>query len=114
MDLELTETERMLRDTFRDYFTRQIEPQVAAGGQVLGEDGDPLKRGRPDGQLVVVFPAADAGEALLCAAILRAHQAEILVVGLAGGHGCRLSSTRQPRPSCTGTRAIGRFCQAGH
>jgi len=28
MDLELTDTERMLRDTFRGYFTREIEPQV--------------------------------------------------------------------------------------
>ena len=30
MDLELTDTERMLRDTFRGYFTREIEPHVAA------------------------------------------------------------------------------------
>jgi alkylation response protein AidB-like acyl-CoA dehydrogenase len=30
MDLELTETERMLRDTFRSYFTREIEPHVPA------------------------------------------------------------------------------------
>ncbi|HVM95754.1 MAG TPA: acyl-CoA dehydrogenase family protein [Candidatus Acidoferrales bacterium] len=29
MDLELSETERMLRDTFRGYFTREIEPRVA-------------------------------------------------------------------------------------
>ncbi len=29
MELELNDTERMLRDTFRDYFTREIEPQVA-------------------------------------------------------------------------------------
>jgi alkylation response protein AidB-like acyl-CoA dehydrogenase len=28
MDLELTDTERMLRDTFRGYFTREIEPYV--------------------------------------------------------------------------------------
>ena len=28
MELELTDTERMLRDTFRGYFTREIEPQV--------------------------------------------------------------------------------------
>jgi alkylation response protein AidB-like acyl-CoA dehydrogenase len=30
MDLELTDTERMLRDTFRAYFTAEIEPHVAA------------------------------------------------------------------------------------
>ena len=30
MDLELTDTERMLRDTFRGYFTREIEPHVPA------------------------------------------------------------------------------------
>jgi alkylation response protein AidB-like acyl-CoA dehydrogenase len=30
MDLELTDTERMLRDTFRSFFTREIEPHVAA------------------------------------------------------------------------------------
>ena len=30
MDFELTDTERMLRDTFRSYFTREIEPHVAA------------------------------------------------------------------------------------
>jgi len=30
MELELTDTERMLRDTFRDYFTREIEPHVPA------------------------------------------------------------------------------------
>jgi alkylation response protein AidB-like acyl-CoA dehydrogenase len=30
MELELTDTERLLRDTFRDYFTRAIEPHVAA------------------------------------------------------------------------------------
>ena len=29
MELELTDSERMLRDTFRDYFTREIEPRVA-------------------------------------------------------------------------------------
>ena len=28
MELELTDTERMLRDTFRGYFTREIEPHV--------------------------------------------------------------------------------------
>jgi alkylation response protein AidB-like acyl-CoA dehydrogenase len=28
MELELTDTERMLRDTFRSYFTREIEPHV--------------------------------------------------------------------------------------
>jgi alkylation response protein AidB-like acyl-CoA dehydrogenase len=30
MDLDLTDTERMLRDTFRGYFTTQIEPHVPA------------------------------------------------------------------------------------
>src|SRR5512143_1699349 len=30
MDLDLTDTERMLRDTFRGYFTSHIEPQVPA------------------------------------------------------------------------------------
>ncbi len=30
MDLELNDTERLLRDTFRSYFTREIEPHVAA------------------------------------------------------------------------------------
>jgi len=30
MDLELTDTERLLRDTFRSYFTREIEPHVPA------------------------------------------------------------------------------------
>ncbi len=30
MELELTDTERMLRETFRGYFTREIEPHVAA------------------------------------------------------------------------------------
>jgi alkylation response protein AidB-like acyl-CoA dehydrogenase len=30
MDLEPTDTERMLRDTFRSYFTREIEPHVPA------------------------------------------------------------------------------------
>jgi alkylation response protein AidB-like acyl-CoA dehydrogenase len=30
MELDLTDTERMLRDTFRAYFTTQIEPQVPA------------------------------------------------------------------------------------
>ncbi|HSP97016.1 MAG TPA: acyl-CoA dehydrogenase family protein [Candidatus Dormibacteraeota bacterium] len=30
MELDLTDTERMLRDTFRGYFTSQIEPQVPA------------------------------------------------------------------------------------
>jgi alkylation response protein AidB-like acyl-CoA dehydrogenase len=29
MELELTDTERALRDTFRDYFTREVEPHVA-------------------------------------------------------------------------------------
>jgi hypothetical protein len=30
MDLELNDTERLLRDTFRSYFTREIEPHVPA------------------------------------------------------------------------------------
>ena len=30
MDLELTDSERLLRDTFRDYFARELEPHVAA------------------------------------------------------------------------------------
>ncbi len=30
MDLELTETEHLLRDTFRSYFTREIDPHVPA------------------------------------------------------------------------------------
>jgi alkylation response protein AidB-like acyl-CoA dehydrogenase len=37
MELELTDTERMLRDTFRGYFTREIEPHVPKmeSGQML-------------------------------------------------------------------------------
>ncbi len=37
MELELTDTERMLRDTFRNYFMQQIEPHVPAmeSGQML-------------------------------------------------------------------------------
>ncbi len=37
MDLELDDTERMLRDTFRGWFTRELEPQVPAmeRGEVL-------------------------------------------------------------------------------
>jgi len=40
MELELTETERMLRDTFRGYFTREIEPHVAKmeSGELLPFD----------------------------------------------------------------------------
>jgi alkylation response protein AidB-like acyl-CoA dehydrogenase len=40
MDLELTDTERMLRDTFRSYFTREIEPQVPRmeSGELLPYD----------------------------------------------------------------------------
>src|SRR5258706_11326373 len=40
MDLELTDTERMLRDTFRGYFTREIEPHVPAmeHGELLPYD----------------------------------------------------------------------------
>ncbi|MGH7787865.1 MAG: acyl-CoA dehydrogenase family protein [Candidatus Binatia bacterium] len=40
MDLELTDTERMLRDTFRGYFTAEIEPHVAAmeHGELLPYD----------------------------------------------------------------------------
>ena len=37
MEMELTDTERMLRDTFRDYFTRELEPLVPKmeSGEVL-------------------------------------------------------------------------------
>jgi alkylation response protein AidB-like acyl-CoA dehydrogenase len=40
MELELTDTERTLRDTFRGYFTREIEPHVPAmeGGELLPYD----------------------------------------------------------------------------
>jgi len=40
MELELGDTERMLRDTFRDYFTREIGPQVARmeSGELLPYD----------------------------------------------------------------------------
>ena len=40
MELELTDTERMLRDTFRGYFTREIEPHVATmeRGELLPYD----------------------------------------------------------------------------
>src|SRR5204863_8002868 len=40
MDLELNDTERMLRDTFRDFFTREIEPHVPAmeRGELLPYD----------------------------------------------------------------------------
>jgi alkylation response protein AidB-like acyl-CoA dehydrogenase len=40
MELELTETERMLRDTFRGFFTREIEPHVPAmeRGELLPYD----------------------------------------------------------------------------
>ena len=40
MELELTDTERMLRDTFRGYFTRAIEPQVPKmeSGELLPYD----------------------------------------------------------------------------
>jgi len=40
MELELTDTERMLRDTFRGYFTAEIEPHVAAmeHGELLPYD----------------------------------------------------------------------------
>ncbi len=40
MDLELNDTERMLRDTFRDFFTREIEPHVPAmeHGELLPYD----------------------------------------------------------------------------
>mgnify|MGYP001198440326 CR=1 FL=1 len=30
MTLELSDTERLLRDTFRSYFTRELEPHVPA------------------------------------------------------------------------------------
>ena len=30
MHLELSDTERLLRDTFRSYFTRELEPHVPA------------------------------------------------------------------------------------
>src|SRR5512140_2404674 len=40
MDLELTDTERILRDTFRGYFTREIEPHVPKmeSGELLPYD----------------------------------------------------------------------------
>ncbi len=40
MELELTDTERMLRDTFRGYFTREIEPHVPRmeSGEMLPYD----------------------------------------------------------------------------
>ncbi len=40
MDLELTDVERMLRDTFRGYFTREIEPHVPKmeSGELLPYD----------------------------------------------------------------------------
>ena len=40
MDMDLTDTERLLRDTFRGYFTAQIEPQVPAmeRGELLPYD----------------------------------------------------------------------------
>ena len=40
MELELTDTERMLRDTFRGFFTREIEPHVPAmeHGELLPYD----------------------------------------------------------------------------
>jgi alkylation response protein AidB-like acyl-CoA dehydrogenase len=40
MELELNDTERMLRDTFRDYFARQLEPHVAKleSGELLPFD----------------------------------------------------------------------------
>ena len=40
MELELTDTERMLRDAFRDYFTREVEPRVAQmeSGELLPYD----------------------------------------------------------------------------
>jgi hypothetical protein len=40
MDLELTDTERMLRDTFRSFFTREVEPHVPAmeHGELLPYD----------------------------------------------------------------------------
>jgi alkylation response protein AidB-like acyl-CoA dehydrogenase len=40
MEFELTATERMLRDTFRDYFTREIEPRVPRmeNGELLPYD----------------------------------------------------------------------------
>ena len=40
MDLEVTDTERMLRDTFRGYFTREIEPHVPKmeSGELLPYD----------------------------------------------------------------------------
>src|SRR5262245_31110931 len=38
--MELTDTERMLRDTFRGYFTREVEPHVPAmeRGELLPYD----------------------------------------------------------------------------
>src|SRR2546422_10118796 len=40
MELELTDTERMLHDTFRSFFTREIEPHVPAmeRGEILPYD----------------------------------------------------------------------------
>jgi alkylation response protein AidB-like acyl-CoA dehydrogenase len=40
MELELSDTERMLRNTFRDFFTREIDPHVAAmeHGELLPYD----------------------------------------------------------------------------
>lgn len=40
MEIELTDSQRLLRDTFRQYFTRELEPLVPAmeGGQILPYD----------------------------------------------------------------------------
>jgi len=76
MELELTDTERMLRDTFRAFFTREVEPHVPAmeRGELapydlmrhmhrtLGLDALlPRMRGSSDARPSTSEPAADGG-----------------------------------------------------